>query len=656
MMMKLLFNNQLIHNLSKLKNPQRSIESKKVLNDILINKNHKLKPSIYWDLHNLAFKDNVDNQFIKYTLFYISKSDNQNLDFKLNFIRNNFLSIKSELPSIPINIHHEFNNLEINLSLIKWLLTLNDQPSLDLAYNLFKNLNSNNDISLTYKSISIYCHLIAINFGKGRLSIDFLNLLLKQNLSDDTLKLSLIDNLINKFTFDGNQQSMRYLIDYLIKNDFTGFNFDKLFQQLVELNDNVYLLKLYLYSINKYKLEDEKALLQLSNYLTEGNQTSKHKAFILNLFEKDQLSSLSSKVNSKILINLTKLNQLDLITLLFNHLIDKKKFNFLKDSKMISSIVRVFTKSQSVENINFANLVFDYHLNNTKPSDFNHVQLTTLARICLHLNNPTAALEIFRHMLSRNILPDIKDINVVLLLASQDSPKVALNLLNHAILRGLNPSSETYGTLLNAAFQSNDYQLIDNLLVDLESRKIDILPFTQVIVRYFSKIGKNFNHLLLNLDKSDKYRPSKSLLFDLIDDSLEKKVHPHQTSFLLNLMAKYNYLTSSKRHSILLKLIHQYNLFDKFNHHYHRSLLSLIDDQSKFKIPDENSHNMITFIATFSYLNDKVKLFNIFNRLNNLPLSINNIIEILDDMKITVPKSALNVLASNLEQFNRNNN
>ncbi|TIB78621.1 hypothetical protein E3Q22_02548 [Wallemia mellicola] len=645
MMMKLLFNNQLIHNLSKLKNPQRSIESKKVLNDILINKNHKLKPSIYWDLHYLAFKDNVDNQFIKYTLFYISKSDNQNLDFKLNFIRNNFLSIKSELPSIPINIHHEFNNLEINLSLIKWLLTLNDQPSLDLAYNLFKNLNSNNDISLTYKSISIYCHLIAINFGKGRLSIDFLNLLLKQNLSDDTLKLSLIDNLINKFTFDGNQQSMRYLIDYLIKNDFTGFNFDKLFQQLVELNDNVYLLKLYLYSINKYKLEDEKALLQLSNYLTEGNQTSKHKAFILNLFEKDQLSSLSSKVNSKILINLTKLNQLDLITLLFNHLIDKKKFNFLKDSKMISSIVRVFTKSQSVENINFANLVFDYHLNNTKPSDFNHVQLTTLARICLHLNNPTAALEIFRHMLSRNILPDIKDINVVLLLASQDSPKVALNLLNHAISRGLNPSSETYGTLLNAAFQSNDYQLIDNLLVDLESRKIDILPFTQVIVRYFSKI-----------DKSDKYRPSKSLLFDLIDDSLEKKVHPHQISFLLNLMAKYNYLTSSKRHSILLKLIHQYNLFDKFNHHYHRSLLSLIDDQSKFKIPDENSHNMITFIATFSYLNDKVKLFNIFNRLNNLPLSINNIIEILDDMKITVPKSALNVLASNLEQFNRNNN
>lgn len=614
---------------------------------------------------------NNDIQSVNDNLYSITQSDYDRLSDKLEIFKLKLDDLKPihghSIPSTPFTINYDASDtLYLCLKIILWLIRSGDFKSLLLAQSLFNHLNNtgftkhiNNNFNdatnlnnLNFIILNYSC-LISLHYGKGDLALQYSSSLLKFSSSTE-YKNNLLNTIINQFIIDGDALAINLLTNYLMKLDYQlpTTHFENLFNLLVELQDNSNLYKMYL-KVKDFYILPQSSLLTISNHLSSQNLKSNHKAFILSLLDRNHFNTLPASTQSSILINCCKLNQSDMIKLVYPHL-SSSQLSSTQSSNLTLSIIRILTKDKNnSENIKLASLIFDIYLKDSKPSDYNHVQLNALSRMCLYLGNSSASLAVFRHLLSRSVMPDLKDINLSLLSIAQNSPNQAFQLFNHALDRGLHPTSETYGTLINQFLKFHSFDLVDKLLIDLNERCIDPLPLLEIIIQFYLLVDRPFNHFLIKLDKSHYNKPSKSILLKCIDHSIKSKnINLSQLSYQLNLLAKYNHLTIYRRHSILLHLTVSHNLLNKSNH-FNRPLLNIVESLFKYKIPNENLESMIIFIAIFSEFNNKIALLDCYKRIcgKNL-LRFHQITSILKENQLNLSENALLRLSTSLDQYN----
>jgi len=107
-----------------------------------------------------------------------------------------------------------------------------------------------------------------------------------------------------------------------------------------------------------------------------------------------------------------------------------------------------------------------------------HHILTTLARACFINGKFVDGFDAFQCLLDRQEVPDRYDVNVALTAIAERHPRVASQFVDFMVKRNIQPDDSTYCTIMNAALEHKDFDLVDemanNVLTIQEDREITI--------------------------------------------------------------------------------------------------------------------------------------------------------------------------------------
>ncbi|KAH9949829.1 hypothetical protein B0H21DRAFT_834316 [Amylocystis lapponica] len=93
-----------------------------------------------------------------------------------------------------------------------------------------------------------------------------------------------------------------------------------------------------------------------------------------------------------------------------------------------------------------------------------HYELNALARACFLLRRTAHGFAVFRTMLARRFVPDLRDVNVALALLAAHDPAAAARALDRMAAGGLQPDAVTLGTLIHHAAVHGDTALVAALV------------------------------------------------------------------------------------------------------------------------------------------------------------------------------------------------
>ncbi|EIN12544.1 hypothetical protein PUNSTDRAFT_118338 [Punctularia strigosozonata HHB-11173 SS5] len=96
--------------------------------------------------------------------------------------------------------------------------------------------------------------------------------------------------------------------------------------------------------------------------------------------------------------------------------------------------------------------------------DAPHAALNALARAYFLIGDFPSGFELFRVVLRRREVPDMRDLNVALSAMAEGSPRSAAAWIKRMIRRGVEPDEVTFGTVIHQAFTHDDRALVEWLL------------------------------------------------------------------------------------------------------------------------------------------------------------------------------------------------
>ena len=657
--------------------------NKYTLNSILL-------PFNFWKLFDQIYVNQnevLNDELVPILFHYILMSRRlKSDDYLFNLVRlyidnvlpssNHFKPLTPYIIDSSLRSKHSSHPPVIALKLILWLSRINTIESEKLLLDIFRLLNDKgwtesigmveppighpNFLKLLTLSNSLN---VAIKWGVGDVAIELfleINKLVNFNDNDNHFSLNLLKDIIFNFNVDGSKFVGEMLTGFLIKLNFKDKHFvEDTFRNLINNNDHQSIFKLYKLIQNDY-FPSPFILIGIIRSLADTrkkNTLIKLVKDLLALSNEELFEILPTKFQSQLLIQFTKVFHTDLIKECYQRFRilpnGNVNYDFLNDNKMIMNVIRIFTyhrrhsnkpinEIKANDHFNFANYVFEDYLKDKNPQDFDHSHLNSLARMCLYVGNLSAALAVFRHMLNVNILPDIFDVNVVLLGIASHSPIDAAKLLNHALSRGLKPSSKTYGTIINQAFLNNDEALALKFIRDVDRKSLSKQSFLESIIRHDLNYNKNVTQNLIEMDQNFKFKPSKYILRKALNLSIKNDDNQHNLndiSILIKLCYKYKCLTSDIRYTVILNLIRNSNFFNLSS----SSIFvykTFIENQFNLILPKENIDSMAIFLAVFSHLNDYHRFNLCLNRLDYSHLSIDKISEILIRDNICLPEQS----------------
>ncbi|KIJ26668.1 hypothetical protein M422DRAFT_38125 [Sphaerobolus stellatus SS14] len=141
---------------------------------------------------------------------------------------------------------------------------------------------------------------------------------------------------------------------------------------------------------------------------------------------------------------------------------------FLKRQAFYDNNVKAGTEER-VQGISdgraFATHMVDTFMESHKPlGSCSQVNLNGLARALLVLDRVPEAVAALHIVMRRFDIPDIKDINVLLLTIAQYSVEKAMEMVEYMIGRGVKPSASTFSALIHAALKGGEEYLVPRLV------------------------------------------------------------------------------------------------------------------------------------------------------------------------------------------------
>lgn len=96
--------------------------------------------------------------------------------------------------------------------------------------------------------------------------------------------------------------------------------------------------------------------------------------------------------------------------------------------------------------------------------DADHRAITSFARACFVVGKYTEGFDAFQVLLDRLEKPDLHDVNVALSALAKKSPKAAARAIKKMEMRGLQPDSVTFGTVLHYASVHNCQEVVSEMI------------------------------------------------------------------------------------------------------------------------------------------------------------------------------------------------
>lgn len=101
-----------------------------------------------------------------------------------------------------------------------------------------------------------------------------------------------------------------------------------------------------------------------------------------------------------------------------------------------------------------------------------HQELNALARAYILVGKLVDSMRVFKILLNRKEVPDLRDANVALSSVSMSNPSGAAEIINQMVALGLKPDAVTFGTVIHHAIEHGDMDLVSRLIA--RARKLDI--------------------------------------------------------------------------------------------------------------------------------------------------------------------------------------
>lgn len=93
-----------------------------------------------------------------------------------------------------------------------------------------------------------------------------------------------------------------------------------------------------------------------------------------------------------------------------------------------------------------------------------HYDLTSLGRAYFILGDVSAGFDVFKTLLNRKEIPDLHDINVILSVMAEYTPRGAAQMIERMISKGVQPDPITFGTVIHFATIHRDTRLVSILI------------------------------------------------------------------------------------------------------------------------------------------------------------------------------------------------
>lgn len=123
-------------------------------------------------------------------------------------------------------------------------------------------------------------------------------------------------------------------------------------------------------------------------------------------------------------------------------------------------------------------LLQEFRAHHEPLAEAEHHILTTFARACFINGKFVDGFGAFQCLLDRQEVPDRYDVNVALTAIAEHHPRVASQFVDFMVKRNIHPDDSTYCTIMNAALEHKDFDLVDemanNVLAIQEDREINI--------------------------------------------------------------------------------------------------------------------------------------------------------------------------------------
>ncbi|KAI0081587.1 hypothetical protein K474DRAFT_1703759 [Panus rudis PR-1116 ss-1] len=104
--------------------------------------------------------------------------------------------------------------------------------------------------------------------------------------------------------------------------------------------------------------------------------------------------------------------------------------------------------------------------------------LNALARVYFITGQIMEGFRMFKILVARRELPDLRDVNVALSALSEYNPAIGSRMLDRMIDKGLKPDGVSYGTIIHAALLHDDHLLVRELILKARKSGVDLTEKT----------------------------------------------------------------------------------------------------------------------------------------------------------------------------------
>ncbi|KAJ7134498.1 hypothetical protein C8R44DRAFT_697030 [Mycena epipterygia] len=150
---------------------------------------------------------------------------------------------------------------------------------------------------------------------------------------------------------------------------------------------------------------------------------------------------------------------------LFNHLV-KREDGIIEDRVRRGPLADdELVRQRSKDYKGFLHFVLSEFIKAHSPmSEANHQILTSLARAFFIIGEYIQGFDTLKMLLNRREMPDLHDVNVSLTVMAEHDPRMAAQMVERMIQKGLQPDHITYGTLIHNALNHGDMELVADMV------------------------------------------------------------------------------------------------------------------------------------------------------------------------------------------------